>query len=58
MLKIQEFPGAMDPLDPHCGTAPGSRGARSAAIEGLPPPPPPANAPLDPVLGVISVCFL
>ena len=39
MLKIQELPGDM-PLEPHCGTAPGSRGARSATIEGLPPPPP------------------
>ena len=36
MLKIQELSGAM-PLDPHRGSAPGSCGPCSAAIEGLPP---------------------
>ena len=46
MLKIQELPGDM-PLDPHRGSAPGSRSPRLAAIEGLPPPPPPPASTLS-----------
>ena len=51
MLKIQELSGAM-PLDSHRGSAPGSRGLRSAAIEVLPPPQVP---PLDPALVAAAV---
>ena len=51
MLRIQELSEAM-PLDPHQGSAPGSRGLRSAAIEGLPPSP--QAPPLDPALKIIK----
>ena len=45
MLKLQELSRAMDP---HWGSAPGSRGPRSAAI--VYPSPPPQAPPLDPAL--------
>ena len=47
MLKIQELRGAML-LDPHRGSAPGSRGPRLAAIEGLPPASAPFGSGPDP----------